>query len=308
MKNCILLVFGLLALATAAKLNYTGHKVIRVIPETKEQLEFLRDWKSSSEIDFWLLPSSAGRFADIRVSPESYAHVAAKLADMKMSHIVHIADVGELERQEQHNMAQRNDALQSLTVMAYLAELANTNPLVSTKVGGTSEEGRDIVQAIISSDLSANKPVHFFDCNIHAREWITAATCVWIIDQITTGYGSDPEITSLVDQYDWKFVPIANPDGYAYTWNTDRNWRKNRLVNNGSTCVGVDANRNFPIGFAGSGSSSDPCSGIIYGAMLLLAVVFIITRTVVGGPMGTSSEYYTTPASYCTTTCTAPSC
>ncbi|KAK4017686.1 hypothetical protein OUZ56_033383 [Daphnia magna] len=104
--------------------------------------------------------------------------------------------------------------------MAYLAELANTNPLVSTKVGGTSEEGRDIVQAIISSGLSANKPVHFFDCNIHAREWITAATCVWIIDQITTGYGSDPEITSLVDQYDWKFVPIANPDGYAYTWNT----------------------------------------------------------------------------------------
>jgi hypothetical protein len=68
--------------------------------------------------------------------------------------------------------------------MAYLAELANTKPLVSTKVGGTSEEGRDIVQAIISSDLSANKPVHFFDCNIHAREWITAATCVWIIDQV----------------------------------------------------------------------------------------------------------------------------
>ncbi|KAK4031060.1 hypothetical protein OUZ56_024571 [Daphnia magna] len=115
---------------------------------------------------------------------------------MKMSHIVHIADVGELERQEQHNMAQRIAIFNGEKaidvenyhtyeeVMAYLAELANTNPLVSTKVGGTSEEGRDIVQAIISSDLSANKPVHFFDCNIHAREWITAATCVWIIDQV----------------------------------------------------------------------------------------------------------------------------
>ncbi|KAI9560754.1 hypothetical protein GHT06_011706 [Daphnia sinensis] len=277
MKNYILLVFALLALATAAKVNYTGHKVIRVTPETKEQLEFLRDWESSSEIDFWLLPSSAGRFADIRVSPETYAHVAAKLADMKMSHTVHIADVGELERQEQQNMAQRIAMFNGEKaidvenyhtyeeVMAYLADLANTNPLVTTKVGGTSEEGRDIVQAIISSDLSANKPVHFFDCNIHAREWITGATCVWIIDQITTGYGSDPEITSLVDLYDWKFVPIANPDGYAYTWSTDRNWRKNRLVNNGSTCVGVDANRNFPIGFAGSGSSSDPCSGTYHG-------------------------------------------
>jgi murein tripeptide amidase MpaA len=36
--------------------------------------------------------------------------------------------------------------------------------------------------------------------------------------KITTGYGSDTEITALVDKYDWKFVPIANPDGYAYTW------------------------------------------------------------------------------------------
>ncbi|KZR97036.1 putative Zinc carboxypeptidase A 1, partial [Daphnia magna] len=45
----------------------------------------------------------------------------------------------------------------------------------------------------------------------------------------------------------------------------DRNWRKNRLVNNESTFVGVDANRNFPVGFAGSGSFSDPCSGTYHG-------------------------------------------
>lgn len=68
--------------------------------------------------------------------------------------------------------------------MAYLADLANTNPLVTTKVGGTTGEGREIVQVTISSDLAANKPVNFFDCNIHAREWITSATCIWIIDQV----------------------------------------------------------------------------------------------------------------------------
>ncbi len=68
--------------------------------------------------------------------------------------------------------------------MAWLADLDSTNPLVSTKVGGTTLEGRDIVQAIISSDLTANKPVQFFDCNMHAREWITAATCIWIVDQV----------------------------------------------------------------------------------------------------------------------------
>lgn len=68
--------------------------------------------------------------------------------------------------------------------MAYLADLASTNPIVSTLVAGTSVEGRDIVQITISSDLSANKPIAWFDCNIHAREWITAATCVFIIDTV----------------------------------------------------------------------------------------------------------------------------
>lgn len=47
--------------------------VIRVIPETKEQLEFLRDWQSTSSIDFWSLPAKVNEFADIRVSPQSYA-------------------------------------------------------------------------------------------------------------------------------------------------------------------------------------------------------------------------------------------
>ena len=30
-----------------------------------------------------------------------------------------------------------------------------------------------------------------------------------------------------------------------YTWNGDRLWRKNRRVNPGSSCMGVDINRNY---------------------------------------------------------------
>lgn len=40
----------------------------------------------------------------------------------------------------------------------------------------------------------------------------------------------------------------------------DRLWRKNRATIQGSTCLGVDINRNFPSNFGGTGSSSDPCS------------------------------------------------
>ena len=46
--------------------------VIRVTPETKEQIEFLRDWQSSSSMDFWSLPGNTKQPADIHVSPQSY--------------------------------------------------------------------------------------------------------------------------------------------------------------------------------------------------------------------------------------------
>ena len=31
-------------------------------------------------------------------------------------------------------------------------------------------------------------------------------------------YGADPAITAMVDQFEWYIVPVANPDGYSYTW------------------------------------------------------------------------------------------
>jgi len=102
--------------------------------------------------------------------------------------------------------------------MTYLEELTNITKLqITTKVGGVTIEGRDIVQLTISNGLP-DKQVIFFDCNIHAWEWISPATCLWIIDQLVSGYRTDPEITALVDKYDWKFVPITNPDGYDFTW------------------------------------------------------------------------------------------
>lgn len=89
---------------------------------------------------------------------------------------------------------------------------------MTVKKAGVTQEGRDIVQVVISTPNGPPKPVIFFDCNIHAREWITAATCMWIIEHLVTGYGVNGDVTALVNTHDWKFVPITNPDGYAYTW------------------------------------------------------------------------------------------
>ena len=67
--------------------------------------------------------------------------------------------------------------------MIYLNNLTNTNPVVSRKVGGMTKQGREIVQIIISSsqEKPSNKSVIFFECGIHAREWISPATCLYAI-------------------------------------------------------------------------------------------------------------------------------
>jgi len=101
-------------------------------------------------------------------------------------------------------------------------------------------------------------------CTIHAREWITTTTCMWIIDQLLS---VDPDRAHLLNQFRWIVVPIHNVDGYEFTHTTNRLWRKNRQPNVGSSCIGTDLNRNYAYGWGGNdGSSPDPCSDIFRGS------------------------------------------
>ena len=34
-------------------------------------------------------------------------------------------------------------------------------------------------------------------------------------------YNKDTRITTILDMFDWYILPVANPDGYAYTWQGD---------------------------------------------------------------------------------------
>lgn len=37
---------------------------------------------------------------------------------------------------------------------------------------------------------------------------------------MATKYGTDAEITAMLDYADWLITPVSNPDGYEYTWTT----------------------------------------------------------------------------------------
>jgi hypothetical protein len=84
----------------------------------------------------------------------------------------------------------------------------------------------------------------------HAREWLATEVTRRLLRYYVDNYGTDPVATELVDSRRLWFVVVANPDGYQYTFDADRLWRKNLRDNNGDGQItsvdGVDPNRNFP--------------------------------------------------------------
>ncbi|KAI9599528.1 carboxypeptidase A4 in complex with A cleaved hexapeptide, partial [Syncephalis fuscata] len=98
----------------------------------------------------------------------------------------------------------------------------------------------------------------------HAREWIAGATVQYIADRLTSGYGKDPNITWLLDNAEIVLVPVANPDGYEFSWTRERLWRKNRHQLSRQV-FGVDTNRNWPDHWNTGGSSTNPRSEVYMG-------------------------------------------
>jgi murein tripeptide amidase MpaA len=86
-------------------------------------------------------------------------------------------------------------------------------------------------------------------------------TVEYQIYQLLTTYATDATTRSILDSYDFYIMPVVNPDGFVYTQTNDRLWRKNRNpAPSGSSCVGVDLNRNWPYQWSvPGGSSTNPC-------------------------------------------------
>ncbi|CAD5210684.1 unnamed protein product [Bursaphelenchus okinawaensis] len=128
-------------------------------------------------------------------------------------------------------------------------------------------EGRDLVGVKLSTPSSSTKPKPsiFIDAGIHAREWIAPAVALHLINTLV----SDNEKTKwLTEEFDWYIVPVANPDGYEYSIQKDRLWRKTRSRNSevNKWCIGADANRNWGYRWGEAGANRSPCSNIYAGS------------------------------------------
>ncbi|MCH8271264.1 MAG: hypothetical protein IH985_08670 [Planctomycetes bacterium] len=138
---------------------------------------------------------------------------------------------------------------------------------LTTELGAPpTHEGRHIFAMRISDNvgIDEDEPASLLVSNHHAREIVTPVIALHVIERLTTGYGSDPALTDLIDNNDIWIVPTWNPDGYEYVFTTNNMWRKNRR-NNGNGSFGVDLNRNYPFGWSQCGGSSNPWSEVYSG-------------------------------------------
>lgn len=75
------------------------------MPQNEEQLNYLL--RLGSMVDFWNSPSRIGDATDMMLSPESYAAVSGVLAEANIQHTIHISDVGQRIRDEEHSILER---------------------------------------------------------------------------------------------------------------------------------------------------------------------------------------------------------
>jgi len=133
---------------------------------------------------------------------------------------------------------------------------------------GLTIEGRTMRGLRIANDAFGDpdcKPTILINSCQHAREWVAPMVGMYTADRLLAEHGSDPDITALIDRAEFLIIPVANPDGYSYTWTNQRLWRKNRR-DNGNGTFGVDLNRNWGVGWGlNNGSSGNTNSGIYRG-------------------------------------------
>jgi len=139
--------------------------------------------------------------------------------------------------------------------------------IIGTTYGTDPEGGPDTPRDIVALRLTADednsqdgsKPAVLYSSMIHAREWIAGEVNRRLLEWFIKGWREEkPDVVNILNSTELWFVLVQNPDGYQYTFDVDRLWRKTLRDNDpdGSGPLvpdnlitgvdGVDGNRNYP--------------------------------------------------------------
>ncbi|MFM7565724.1 MAG: M14 family zinc carboxypeptidase [Flavobacteriales bacterium] len=158
-------------------------------------------------------------------------------------------------------------------LLTELDEMAATYPnLITVKApisNFLTHENRPIYYVRLSDNptVDEGEPKVLYTAIHHAREPMSLMETVFYMWFLLENYGTNDEVTYLVNNLQLYFVPCINPDGYVYNQTTNPNgggmWRKNRRNNGGS--YGVDLNRNYSYQWGTTGTSTNPSNDTYHG-------------------------------------------
>lgn len=189
-------------------------------------------------------------------------------------------------------------------IEAELARLSDEHPGLCTRTiaPNRTHEGRSVSYVTIGG-AAGGRPV-LLTGGMHAREWAPPDALLSMLDRLLRAYADATDfavpaftdalpardiayaeasiaagdVRRIVDRLELNVLALANPDGRAFAQSAAANalWRKNRRPPRpGSTCAGVDLNRNYDIAWdferyyddAGDiavSASKDPCDPQVY--------------------------------------------
>jgi len=281
------LLFCLVLSASAALpdiVRYDGYQILEVTLANEAEREAINvltsypysqvTWNSDSEscnredvCDLMVGPKSAPVFA---ASAKVFQNVKVVVEDLQA-----VFDANKQLEKEHPYVSYKESANEFFEayrdydeIIDYFNGLIAEFPNLISRVDniGLSYQGQPIWAVVIHNK---DRPVQsgvFWNGLQHCREWIAGHSLIFTADALLRRYGTDPNITSIVDNMEIHIVPVFNPDGYVHTRTVDSNWRKNRQPNTGSTCIGTDLNRNWVYEWSLIGSSNNPCSDTFHGA------------------------------------------
>ena len=164
------------------------------------------------------------------------------------------------------NLGTMGGYLKYSEMLAELDEMAATYPtLISVKApisNFLTHQNRPLYYVRISDNptVDEGEPKVLYTAIHHAREPMALMETIFYMWYLLENYGTNDEVTYIVNHLQLYFVPCINPDGYVYNETTNPNgggmWRKNRR-NNGGGVYGVDLNRNYSYGWGTTGTSNN---------------------------------------------------
>ncbi|XP_018542741.1 LOW QUALITY PROTEIN: carboxypeptidase D [Lates calcarifer] len=171
-----------------------------------------------------------------------------------------------------------NYADMELFLRKYSSEFHSITQLHSI---GSSVEKRELYVMVISDNPTVHEhgePEFKYVANMHGNEVVGRELLLNLIEYLCRNYGTDPEVTYLVNNTRIHIMPSMNPDGYEVAVEGDVKGYKGRNNSNN-----FDLNRNFPDQFTPITDPRQPETAAVM--RWLKSIPFVLSANLHGGSL-----------------------